>query len=79
MLERIAKLSSRDLKTGCRLWVGAVTASGAPRLVVDGCQVDARRVMYELTHECELPPYVRMTTTCGNVLCVTADHVKPAA
>ena len=75
-LNRVERLSTLDRTTGCRIWNGAITASGAPRLAVDDSQVDARRLVYEAVHDCELPARTRMRSTCGNKLCVRSSHVS---
>jgi hypothetical protein len=76
VFEKVARLSRRDHKTGCRHWHGSLTASSAPRLRVGKSQVDARRAVYEAEHDCQLPAHARMRTLCGEPLCVERLHVS---
>lgn len=77
ILERVARLSRRDLDTGCRIWQAGLTSDGTPRLTLRHAHSDARRAVYEAAHETRLPSRTRMTTTCGNPLCVATAHVTP--
>jgi hypothetical protein len=64
----------------CWLWRGAVTAAGDPRIQLSSCHGTlVRRVVYALcvAPDVGLPASTYLSTTCGNVLCVRPDHVRP--
>lgn len=59
---------------GCAVWTGPLTGSGAPRLEVDGRQVDARRVVLA-KHGETLPRHSRLENRCGR-LCLAYEHIR---
>jgi len=59
---------------GCAVWTGPLTGSGAPRLEIEGRQVDARRVVLE-KHGETLPRHSRLENRCGR-LCLAYEHIR---
>lgn len=59
---------------GCAVWTGPVTGSGAPRMEVNGRQVDARRVVLD-QHGESLPRHFRLENRCDAV-CLTYQHIR---
>ncbi len=59
---------------GCAVWFGPLTGSGAPRLEVDGRQLDARRVVLE-KHGESLPRHSRLENRCGQ-LCLNYECIR---
>lgn len=71
--QRVIENSRREGER--RVWEGARTATGAPRLRVGATDKDARRVVWEAHHNSTVAPGVAMVSTCGNDLCVAPGHV----
>jgi hypothetical protein len=80
----IASLAWDADKLGCWIWDGRTNRSGQPILTVEGDTEIAARFAYrawrELGHELkgELRPGVPLLHTCGNPLCCSPWHLKPA-
>jgi hypothetical protein len=69
-----AKLVPGD--DGCLLWAGAHDQT-RPLIVVDGGNVNARRVAWELSFG-PVAAGLRVVAACGNPSCVAAEHLQLA-
>lgn len=71
-LLRFRGLTVRDA-AGCLLWCGSCNSRGVPVFHDQGRTVSVRRYAYTLTGK---PlPEGKLTTTCGNRLCVEPTHL----
>jgi len=78
--ERVCKLSRLDLTAapgGHRIWQGATTPDGRPRIRFAGRTVDPRIIAWAHANDGPLPPSgVQMRSICGVADCVAASHVS---
>lgn len=80
----IADFSESDIKrffektsrvdSGCLIWKGNVSSRNLGRFIIGGKQYSAGRFAYAIQHG-TCPSDVRIVHTCGNQLCVAADHL----
>lgn len=79
--ERVSPWATVDPETGCWLWRGSYhrvvdRVQPVVRAGQDG-KVDARRVVYELTHRKTLRVGCLLVPTCGRTECISPLHNVP--
>lgn len=63
----------------CLIWTNKTDKGQSPRLYVEGQRLYVRPLLWELVKEFKPPSDRRVTTTCGNRLCVNPDHLRLAS
>lgn len=61
-------------ENGCVIWTGATTQRGYPILMAEACTFGVRRLVIEHALG-KLSPRAVVIATCGNRLCVNAEHL----
>jgi hypothetical protein len=73
--QRLIRLSEMDTETGCRVWTGAVVASGYGKISLPAGRVGAHRVAYE-TWVGQLPQGMTVDHLCRNRRCINPAHME---
>ena len=60
---------------GCWEWRG-YTSHGRPQLFHDGSRWNAKRVMWSVTHQQQVPDAMVIVQECGNPLCMSPLHMS---
>jgi hypothetical protein len=70
----MAEVGRRCIEDGpCLIWQGSKVAKGYPGLTVDGKRHEMRRYVYTVILGKKVPRGHRVTTKCGNRLCVSEE------
>lgn len=71
---RMSGRSVFDVATGCLNWIGSKSMNGYGQIKVNGKQIGAHRVAYELAFG-EIPQGMSVMHKCDNPSCVNPDHL----
>lgn len=72
--ERLAERSVPEPNTGCLLWYGCRSKDGYGKLGVDGGEVYAHRLAYELVYG-PIPDGLLVCHRCDTPNCINPDHL----
>lgn len=76
--EAAARCLARTEQDGeCLVWKGAVNSTGTAMAAVQGVVMPVGRIVWHAAHG-EFPPF-KLSRTCGNTLCINADHLTSPA
>ncbi|MCR6647284.1 MAG: HNH endonuclease [Cellulomonas sp.] len=75
LAERHASWTILDPDSSCIAWTGAATTHGYGKLRVNGRDIGAHRVAWELKHE-PIPAGLTVDHLCGNVRCQNDRHME---
>ena len=70
LLDRVASEDMDD----CRKWLGT-QANGRPVIQIDGQRWNAKRLMWMMWNQRQVPDNEVISQSCGNALCVSKKHL----
>lgn len=77
-MKSLSAIYAKCSKSGeCRLWNGTTVRGQSPRICVGRRYISGRRAVWAITRKTEPPAVLRMT--CGNTLCLCAEHLAPSS
>lgn len=73
---RVEAYPNSYVTTPCWVWLGRLSSNGYGRILMDGKEVAAHRVVYQV-FKGSVGPRTQLDHTCNNRACVNPDHLRP--